>query len=172
MAKQKSEAKDKKLATTKTAGRNMKHGLYCDPSKVLIDGRSFFGKLKRKIKGHFLECFKDTPSALVQTLADGTAANLIIAKAFQAAFLRGEKLPPSILRDYTGLWNSISRDLATLSQMAKESGVKDPVPSLGEYLEALKSGKLQPVEAEPVAKPAVIEPAFKPKTEPEKKRLF
>ncbi|MDD2901552.1 MAG: hypothetical protein PHU44_03890 [Syntrophales bacterium] len=133
---------EKKLATVKGAGRNMKHGLYCDPAKVKVDGRSFFGKLKKKIRGHFLEGFKGTPSALAQTLADGTAANLIIAKSLQAALLNGEKLPPSILRDYTGLWNSISRDIQALSQMAKDSGAKDPTPTLEEYL---KSGQVIPV---------------------------
>lgn len=148
--KPKPKPEEKKLATVKVAGRNQKHGLYCDPNKVKIDGRSFFKQLKRKIKTHFLECFQGTPSALVQALADGAAANLIMAKAFQAAYLRGEKLPASILRDYTGLWNSISRDLATLSALAKESGAKDPAPSLGECLDSIKSGKLQPVEPEPV----------------------
>lgn len=130
--------------------RKQRHGLYCDPNKIAVDGRSFFARLRKKIKGHFLECFEGEPSAIVQTLADGVAANLIIAKSFQAAFLRGNKLPPSILRDYTGLWNSISRDLATLSQMAKESGNGDKTPSLQEHLEALKSGKLLPVEPAPV----------------------
>ena len=44
-----------------------------------------------------------------------------------------------------GLWNSISRDLQALSQMAKESGAKDPSPDLQEYLEALKkAGKATP----------------------------
>ncbi len=148
----KPKPEEKKLAP-------VRHGLYCDPNKVKVDGRSFFGQLKRKIKGHFLECFKGNPSALVQTLADGTAANLIMAKAFQAAFLRGDKLPPSILRDYVALWNSISRDIATLSVMAKESGNGDKVPSLPEYLEELKSG--MQVVADPSPAPA-----------PEKKRLF
>ncbi len=146
---------DKKLVSVKEAGRHMKHGLYCDPSRVKVDGRSFFGKLKKKIKGHFLESFKGTPSALAQALADGTAANLIMAMNFQAAFLRGDQLPPSILRDYTGLWNSISRDIQALSQMAKESGGGKEVPSLGEYLEAMKAGKLVPLEKEPTDKPVI-----------------
>lgn len=164
----KPKPEEKKLATVKMAGRAQKHSLYCDPKKVQIDGRSFFGQLKRKIKGHFLECFKGTPSALVQALADGAAVNLIMAKAFQAAYLKGEKLPASILRDYTGLWNSISRDLATLSALAKESGAKDPAPSLGEYLEAIKSGKLQPVEPEP----ATVEPGNNSEKTTGKKTLF
>jgi hypothetical protein len=142
---QSAKPKDKKLVTVKEAGRNMKHGLYCDPSKVKVDGRSFFGKLKKTIKNHFLESFKGTPSALAQALADGAAANLILAKNFQASFLKGEKLPSSILRDYVGLWNSISRDLQALSQMAKESGAKDSSPDLQEYVEALKkAGKATP----------------------------
>ncbi len=148
---------DKKLVTVKQAGRHMKTGLYCDPSRVKVDGRSFFGKLKKKIKGHFLESFKGTPSALAQALADGTAANMILAMNFQAAFLRGDQLPSSILRDYTGLWNSISRDLQALSQMAKDSGGKDPVPNLQEYLDGLKSGKLVPVEAQTAATPTAKE---------------
>lgn len=161
---------EKKLATVKVAGRNQKHGLYCDPRKVQIDGRSFFGQLKRRIKTHFLECFKGTPSALVQALADGAAANLIMAKAFQAAYLRGEKLPSSILRDYTGLWNSISRDLATLSALAKESGAKAPMPSLNEYVDreyskqALAEGHLkraaraEVVQASPEPEPVEPKP--------------
>jgi hypothetical protein len=147
---------EKKLVTVKGAGRNMKHGLYCDPSRIRIDGRTFFGKLKRKIKGHFLECFKGEPSALIQTLADGAAANLIIAKAFQAAFLRGDKLPSSILRDYVALWNSVSRDLVVLDQ-AKDLGGKDLTPTLPEYLEALalKNKKLISIknETEPAGDP-------------------
>jgi len=127
---------------------HVRHGLYCRPDSVRVDGRSYFAKLKKRLKSLFLENFKETPGALIQALADGAAANLIIAKAFQAAFLRGEKLPPSILRDYTGLWNSISRDLATLNQMAKESGNSGKLPILKEYLDALKSGKLQVVDCE------------------------
>ena len=69
-------------------------GLYCDPNKIKIDGRSFFGKLRKKIRGHLLEVFKSDPSPIVQTLAHGTAANVIMAKAFQASFLRGREAPP------------------------------------------------------------------------------
>jgi hypothetical protein len=156
---------DKKLVTMKEAGRNMKHGLYCDPNKVKIDGRSFFGKMRKSIKTRFLEGFKGTPSALAQTLAEGAATHLIMAMNFQAAFLRGDQIPHSILRDYTGLWNSISRDLQTLSQMAKESGAKDSSPDLQEYVEAVKSGKLVLVEAEPADKPASV-------TTPQAKGLF
>jgi hypothetical protein len=140
----KPKPEEKKLAP-------VRHGIYCDPSKVRIDGRSFFARLKVKIRGHLLEVFKGDPSPLAQTLADGAAANLIIAKSFQAAFLKGEKLPPSILRDYTGLWNSISRDLLTLSQMAKESGAKDPAPSLEEYLKRAATAETVPalIEVKP-----------------------
>jgi len=127
---------------------HVRHGLYCDPSKVRIDGRTFFARLKVKIKGHLLSVFNGDSSPLAQALADGVAANLIMAKSFQTSFLRGEKLPPSILRDYCALWNSVSRDLATLFQMAKESGEKDPAPSLSEYLAAIKDGKLQVLDGE------------------------
>jgi hypothetical protein len=133
-------AKRKKLAT---------HALYCDPSKVMIPAHSPFGRMIRKIVTHLSESFLEKPSPFAQTMVDGLAVNIIMAKFFQASFLRGDKMAPSVLRDYTGLWNSISRDLATLSALSKE-GAKDPAPSLGEYLEAIKSGKLQPVESESV----------------------
>jgi hypothetical protein len=139
--------------------RGPRHGLYCDPNKIKIDGRSFFGKLRKKIRGHLLEVFKGDPSPIVQTLADGTAANVIMAKAFQASFLRGDKLPPTIMRDYATLWNAISRDLATLHQMARESGPQgDKFPLLADYLKmsdeekelfnAKKTGKLVVVEGQ------------------------
>ena len=128
--------------------RRPRHGLYCDPKKVKVDGRSFFGKLKKKIRGHLLEVFKGNANPLAQTLADGTAANLVIAKAFQAAFLRGEVLPTTIMRDYTGLWNAISRDLQALSQMAKDGTPPEKVPSLKEYLDLIAANKLIPVESE------------------------
>lgn len=169
----KPKPKEKQLATVRAAGRAQKHGLYCDPKKVQIDGRSFFGQLKRKIKTHFLECFKGTPSALVQALADGAAANLIMAKAFQAAYLRGETLPASILRDYTGLWNSISRDLATLSALAKESGAKDPAPDLKDYVDreyAKQEHLKRAAHAEVIT--AELEPVTPGEEQPKKHTLF
>jgi hypothetical protein len=120
----------------------------------MIPAHSPFGRMIRKIVTHLSESFLEKPSPFAQTMVDGLAVNIIMAKFFQASFLRGDKMAPSVLRDYTGLWNSISRDLATLSALAKESGAKDPAPSLGEYLEAIKSGKLHPVEPEPVKTPA------------------
>lgn len=138
----------KKLAT---------HALYCDPSKVIIPSHSPFGRMIRKVIDHLSEPFLDKPSPFAQTMIDGLAVNIIIAKFFQAAFLRGDEMASSILRDYTTLWNGVSRDLATLSGMAKESGVKDPVPSLEEYLEVVKKeeGKrlaaAERVPPEPVA---------------------
>jgi hypothetical protein len=106
----------------------------------------------RKVVAHLSEPFLDKPSPFAQTMVDGLAVNIIMAKFFQASFLRGDKMAPSVLRDYTGLWNSISRDLATLSVLAKESGAKDPVPSLSEYLKALKEvGRV--VTAEPTPTP-------------------
>lgn len=143
------------------------HALYTRPDKMLIPAHSPFGRMKRKVITHLTAAFIEEPSPFAQTMIDGLSVNILIAKFFQAAFLRGEKLPPSVLRDYTGLWNSISRDLSTLAQMAKDSGAKDPVPSLEDYLK--RASRALPaviqVEAEPSPNP-------EPAPEKEKVRLF
>jgi hypothetical protein len=145
MSREKNTTSVKRPATQKEAGRNMRHGLYCNPALVKVDGRSFFAKLRVKIKGLILDCFPSPPNAIVQALADGAAANLIICRAFQAAFLRGDELPPSILKDFSTLWNGVSRDLCTLNQLAREAGTPEPTPSLQEYL----SKKIAVLDPEP-----------------------
>jgi hypothetical protein len=149
--------------------------LYLDLSKWIIPAHSPIGRMKKQIVEHLSSPFLEKPSPFAQTLIDGLAANIIMSKHFQASFLRGNKIPASILRDYTGLWNSISRDLSTLSGMAKESGVKDPVPSLEEYLEVVKkeegkrlaAAERVPVPAEPEPSPPAVKVAADPSPKPE-----
>jgi hypothetical protein len=133
--------KDKKSLTP------VRHGLYCNPSKVRVDGRSHFARKRRKLRESFLEGFDFTPSPRVRALADGAAVNWILLEALRTSFLRGEVVAPSVLKDYVALSNSLARDLSTLEALVKEGG-EGKTLTLAEYINALDSGKLQVVRGE------------------------
>lgn len=112
----------------------VRHGLYIQPGKVKVDGRSFFARRRKKLRGAFLADFQAPPSSRVQAIADGAAVNWICIEGFRSAFLRGEVISPSAWKDYIALSNSLARDLMNLEELAKEGSGKDKAPNLEEYL--------------------------------------
>ncbi len=124
----------------------VRHGLYCDPRKVKLDGRSKLARLRCKLQAAFLEGFDSTPSPRVQALAEGAAVNWIVLTALRNAFLRGEVVAPSVWKDFCAIQNCLDRSLTTLEAMAKEGKEGAKTPTLAEYLEAIRSGRLQAVE--------------------------
>lgn len=131
--------------------RDGKHGLYRNLSKV--DGRTRIALIKKSLRAALLERFKTPPPAIAQIIAERCAMKLIRAASFESYILSG-KVPSSCAdRDYLALTASIRADIFTLFQMSKEGTPAEvPVPSLSEYLNAIKSGKLHLVE--PQTEPA------------------
>jgi len=130
-----------------------RHGLYIDLMHLKIDGRRPLPRKRKQLRRSFLEGFKTPPSARIIALADGAAINWILCEGLRAMVMRGDPLPPSVLKDYAAIYNVLARDLMTLEALAKEGDPGDKAPSLAEYLAEIKSGKLIPVKSEVEAEP-------------------
>lgn len=126
--------------------RSGKHGLYRDLSK--IDGRTRIALIKKSLRNALLERFATPAPAVAQIIADRCALKLLRAASYETFILGGNVPAPSADRDYITLTASIRADIQLLHQMANDGGPADKEPSLKEYLEAIKAGKLIPVEAE------------------------
>jgi len=115
----------------------IKHGLYMSPSQ--LDGRTWVAKMLKKIRTGLLEGFPDPPPIRVQIIADLCSVKIFQVNCYKANVLTGL----SDSNQYTeitclALMNSITRDIMALDQLAKNHAPKDRVPSLQEYLEAIK----------------------------------
>ena len=128
------------------AVREAKHGLYRNLAK--LDGRTRPALIRNGLKRALLERFPQPVPAIAQVIAERCAIKLIRAASFEGFILAGKEIPAvNADRDYLALTASIRADIQTLFLMAKEGGTTEKVPSLAEYLEAIKSGKIIPVEA-------------------------
>jgi hypothetical protein len=134
------------------------HGLYFDPSRFHIDHRTRLGKALKNMVDTLLEKFPSPPPAMAQLLAQRCAYKLIRAASYEVFIMTGEKAPGlGADRDYLSLTGQIRKDLQALHQLAKDGGPVDRVPSLSEYLSALK-------EANQVEPPAPSPEPVKVKT--------
>ncbi len=121
------------------------HLLYRDWKSLKPDGRSWFAKEVKRIVGRLLEPFKGSIPPAAQILAEITAKNLMVALRVEGLFFKGADLARNTLRDYVGLVNSNSANLARLFEMSKHEKPDDRVPTLEEYLK--RAAKAQPVPA-------------------------
>jgi hypothetical protein len=129
--------------------RKVKHGLYMTLAHHEIDGRSRLAQVLRRATELLLESHKEPAPGPAQLLAQRCAVKLIRVVAYEAALLGGKvPLGAGTEKDYLMLCNSIRADIMALSSLAREGSAPERVPSLAEYLDALKSGKIMPVEAE------------------------
>ena len=128
--------------------RNSKHGLYRD--LVKLDGRTRLSLIKGGLKKALLERFPDPIPAVAHILAERCAIKLIRVASYEGYILAGQENPAiNADRDYLALTASIRADIQTLYLMAKEGPPEKAAPSLAEYLSAIRSGQLVPVEASP-----------------------
>jgi hypothetical protein len=123
--------------------RVVNHGVYRK-----LDGRCKEAKEFKNLVGLLIERFPEPAPPVVQLLAQRAAFKLIRVTAFETYVLLGNTPSPDSERTYLTLAGQIRQDLETLWRMAKETGPADRVPSLQEYLEALKTGKVQVGECE------------------------
>lgn len=124
----------------------MPHLLKRDWQSIKIQGNTWCGLEIKRTVGFLLKPFNGTVPPAAQILAEITAKNLLIALRVGGLLIRGADLPPYILRDYITLSNGNSANLVRLFEMAKGGSPGEKTPSLAEYLEAMKIGKLVAVE--------------------------
>lgn len=124
----------------------VKHGLYCDYTRLEIDGRTRLGKARNRIRDALLAPFPAPAPAPAQVIADRCALKLIRAASYEVFVLTGNTPARTADIDYLALTNSLRADVQTLHQMARDGGPVERVPSLQEYLAGLKSGQIVPVE--------------------------
>ncbi len=129
--------------------RKVKHGLYMALERHEIDGRTRLAQILRRATELLLEGHKEPAPGPAQLLAQRCAVKLIRAASYEAALLGGKvELGAGTEKDYLMLCNSIRADIMALSTLMKEGQPSDRPPSLEEYLAALKSGKIVPVQGE------------------------
>lgn len=131
------------------------HGLHLD--LLGVDGRTRPAKAVKALSNALLERFPSPAPAAAQLLAQRCAFKLIRAGLFEAFVLKGGKPVVRAEEDYIRLTESIRKDIQALWVMAQNGGSKDSAPSLAEYLEAITTGKLVPVEAQTAAPPTAKE---------------
>ena len=123
------------------------HGLFFDPRNHYIDGRTRIARIIRDVTRHLLEYFPDPVSAGALLIARQCAYKALRLRAFEHSVLTGDSEPAKTTDDaYLSLSASLTKDVEVLHRMARESSPIEKVPSLAEYLDALKSGKLVAVE--------------------------
>lgn len=127
----------------KKGGQNVaiKHGLYVSPGQ--LDGRTWVAKSLKKIREKLLEDFPSPPPVRVQIIADLCSVKIFQINCYKAQLLSGTTETKSgAENDCLSLMNSVARDILALDQMAKNNIPKDRMPSLQEYIEANKEGKI------------------------------
>jgi hypothetical protein len=152
----------------------VKHSIYSQASRrnKKYKGNTPEGRQRKRLREEFLSDFTN-PSARIQALADSASFNWVVLEGFRAAYLRGEVLPVSILKDYTALSNALARDLNSLETLARLEKKKEKKLNIEEYIKALKCGKLKVLKKEPECLPPPAPQLEQPKAEAEKsKTLF
>jgi hypothetical protein len=130
-------------------GRPVSHCLFIDPVKQGGDKRSSLYRLNEKTVKLLLEPFPEPVPAGAMLIARQAAYKAIRLRSFELQVLIGQIQPPASTDHlYLSFSNSLTKDLEALHRMARESSPPERVPSLHEYLEALKSNKIIPVQAE------------------------
>ncbi len=125
------------------------HGLFFDPRNHYMDGRTRIARIIRDVTKHLLEYFSEPIPAGALLVARQCAYKALRLRAFEHSVLTGDgKAAQTTDEAYLALSNSLTKDVDLLHRMAKEGSPKNPAPTLAEYLEALKAGKLIPVENE------------------------
>ena len=123
------------------------HLLYRDWQNIKVDGRSWYAKRKKELIAKLLEHFKPPVPGPAEVLANITASNILLALRLEGLLHTG-KLAPSTFSDFIKLTNSNSANLARLWSMAKTSEPIEKMMSLPEYIELVKSGKLQVIQSD------------------------
>ena len=119
------------------------HGLYFDPAKHRLDQRTRVARTLRDISKSLLALFAHLIPAGAQLIARRAAFKALRLTTFEHNFLGGNETPvDNTEKMYMTLAGSLRADIVVLHQLAKEGSPIEKVPSLAEYLEALRSGKL------------------------------
>jgi hypothetical protein len=121
-------------------------GLYLALERHGRDGRTRPVQVIHRIVEILLENHKEPVPGPARLLAQRCAVKIVKAAVFEGNFLAGAEYGIDAPKDYLAWSGSIRADIMALHQLAKEGGPPERGPSLGEYLAALKDGRLVPVE--------------------------
>jgi len=115
------------------------HGLYCDPSKWEIDGRTLLAKQLNQLRAGLAALFPGGPDKAGALLIDRIVYKGLKLALYEATDLTSaEGVPPGSEMKYLQMSNSLREDIRLLSAMAKAQAPSPGDPDLKEYLEALK----------------------------------
>lgn len=123
--------------------RRFDHALFFDPAKHRLDEPTRIARTLAAIIQKLLEHFPDPAPIGSYILAKRAEFKALRLTIFENTILKGGSEPaPSTDQAYLSLSGSLRGDIESLFRMAKEGAPIEREPSLGEYLEAINSGKL------------------------------
>jgi hypothetical protein len=123
--------------------RRVAHGLFFDPRRHYLDQRTRIARIIKNAVEHLLDPFPEPRPAGAILIARQCAYKALRLRAFEHAVLTSQGVPAKTTDEaYLALSNSLTKDVELLHRMAREGKPPVPVPSLQEYLQALKEGRL------------------------------
>ncbi|MDP3181267.1 MAG: hypothetical protein Q8M54_00435 [Desulfobaccales bacterium] len=140
-----------RIPTKKGSNTSMvRHGLYCDPAKWDLDGRTTLAKQLHQLRTGLAALFPDGPGRAGALLIDRVVYKSLKLALFEATDLISmEEVPPGAEQAYLTMSNSFRADLQLLTTMAQHQAPAPGDPDLREYLETLKrAAKAQVVNVE------------------------
>lgn len=137
-------------------------GLYSHLEKWKLDGRCKVVKALENAKAGLAQLFPQGVNGPAAMLIDRIVYKALKLSIFESMDLKGEPMTPGSEQKYLNMANSLREDLRLLNALAQRQVPDKGVPSLEEYLAALKeAGRI--VTADPAVKVAA-EPSPKPAT--------
>jgi hypothetical protein len=128
----------------------VRHGLYADPAKWDLDGRTTLAKQLVLLREGLAALFPDGPDKAGSLLIDRLVYKSLKLALYEATDLTStEGVPPGSEMKYLQMAGSLRADLQLLTTLAQRQAPAPGDPDLKEYLETLKkAAKAQVVKVE------------------------
>jgi hypothetical protein len=136
--------------TTKRKSKHpvITHGLYARLDELRLDGRTKVVQAMQAAREGLSVLFPQGVNAPAAIVIDRIVFKALKLSLYEASDLSGEAVTAGGEQRYITMSNSLREDLRLLSALAEKKPPEAGVPSLSEYLEALKA-KVQVIEAVP-----------------------
>ena len=119
-------------------------GLFFDPRKHFLDGRTRIAKIIKNVSEHLLEHFPEPIPAGAILIAKQASYKALRLRAFEHHILITMKTPAKTTDEsYISLSNSLTQDIKLLHQMARDHTPVNKVPGLDEYLRSCNAKIIQ-----------------------------
>ena len=126
----------------------VRHGLYADPAKWDLDGRTTLAKQLVLLRTGLAALFPDGPDRAGALLIDRVVYKSLKLALYEATDLTStEGVPPGSEMKYLQMSNSLREDIRLLTALAQRQAPAPGDPDLREYLESIrKAAKAQAVQ--------------------------